>query len=353
MNSFSLRARYSGFTLAAEAAWDEPRTALFGASGAGKSTVLEALSGLRREVRGEVVLGGQRIDELRPEARGVAWVPQDAGLFPHLTVAENLSFGARRAKAEMDLEARDEAIAAMEIEELLERRPKALSGGERQRVAIARALASRPRFLLLDEPLASIDRPLRARLVPYLEAWPDRAGVPFLLVTHDPLEVLALARHVLVLEGGRIVRTGAPREVFAAPEAFGALHALGAENRFAVSSVRVEGGTFRVETARGSRLTLARVAGFPDPSRVAIRSEDVLLAQNDPGPVSAQNVFVAEVTSLEPVGEQVLVHLRTPGPAAGEPWVAKVTQDAVRSLGVAPGRRFHLLIKAHAIQPEA
>lgn len=344
MNGFELQAGYPGFALRASAEWDAPCTALFGASGAGKTTVLEAVCGLRPEVTGTVRLRDRRVDGLPAHRRELGWVPQDAALFPHMSARENIEFGRDlRGSAE----AAREAIRGLELDELLERRASELSGGERQRVAIARALASAPSFLLLDEPLASLDRPLRARVLPFLEGLHAATGVPVLVVTHDPLEVLALAQHVLVIEAGRIVTQGDPRSVFASAATFGALQALGAENRFDVSVLEKSGGTLRVATAGGCELSMVRVEGFPEPSQVAIRGEDVMLAGGDPGTVSAQNVIVCEVAHVESIGEQVYVHLD----GGGERWRVKVTQRAVQELGIEPGRRLRMLVKAHAILP--
>jgi molybdate transport system ATP-binding protein len=346
VNAFELRARYPGFSLEASSAWTVPRAALFGASGSGKTTVLEAIAGARPEVAGPVTIRGRRVDGLTPRGRGVGWVPQDASLFPHLTVEENLAFA---VFARGDRAAAGAAVEALEIGPLLRRRARDLSGGERQRVAIARALASRPDFLLLDEPLASIDRPLRARILPFLRALPDRTGAPMLLVTHDPLEVLALAEHVAVLENGRIVEEGDPRSVFSSAAAFGALHALGAENVFPVRVLARGEGIARLATPNGCALEMASLAGFPDPLRVAVRAEDILLATERPGGVSAQNVLAGEVLALEPLGAQVGVRIR----AGGEVWLARVTTRAVESLALAAGRPVHMLVKAHAILPTA
>ncbi len=339
-NSFALRARYRGFELDATGEWDVPCAALFGASGSGKSTVLEALAGLRPEVNGPVVLAGERLDGTPAARRGVGWVPQDAALFPHMTVRENIEFAAR-----VDAPTSASFVDALEIGTLLDRGVRDLSGGERQRVAIARALAARPRVLLLDEPLASIDRPLRSRVLPFLERVPQAARVPVFLVTHDPLEVLALAQHVLVIEAGRVVASGAPRSVFASAAAFGGVAALGAENRFGVRVVERSDSTLRVETSGGCELSMVHVPGFPNPDTVAVRAEDILLAAGDPGRVSAQNVFEATVAGVEAIGEQVLVDLD----GRGERWRVKVTPRACASLGIEPGATLVLLIKAHAI----
>jgi molybdate transport system ATP-binding protein len=350
--AFSLAASYGDFRLDARAAWDAPATALFGASGSGKSTVLEALAGLRPEVRGEVVLGGRRVDGLASRERCVGWVPQDAALFPHLTVRGQLEF-ARHAAAGRARErppradALDRAIEVLGLQPLLERRAPALSGGERQRTAVARALASDPDILLLDEPLAAVDRPLRARIVPFLAALPAATGVPMLVVTHDPHEVAALAGHVLVLQEGRIVAQGPPREVFASADALGALEALGAENGFDVQPQGgAEAGALQLRTARGCPLVMAATPGFAPPARVAVRAEDILLAVDPPGRVSAQNVLAGRVAALEPLGAHVLVRIE----AGGETWTAKVTGRAAAALGLAAGASVHLVIKAHAVR---
>jgi molybdate transport system ATP-binding protein len=212
MHGFDLSVRVPGFSLAARAEWDAPSAALFGASGSGKTTILESISGARPEVRGTVTLQGRRVEGLRPWRRGLGWVPQDASLFPHLSAAENIAFGARYRASSSSSIASD-AVEALEIGALRDRPARELSGGERQRVAIARALASHPAFILLDEPLASIDRPLRSRILPFLASIPSRLGIPMLVVTHDPAEVRALASHVIVLESGQVVAQGDPRSV--------------------------------------------------------------------------------------------------------------------------------------------
>ena len=342
MNAFALRAALGTLRLDARAEWNAPCAALFGASGSGKSTILEALAGVRRDVAGSVQLCGRRLEGVPARARRVGWVPQDAALFPHLTAGENVAFGVR-PRGDAGLATR--AIDALELGPVLGTRAADLSGGERQRVAIARALASRPQILLLDEPLASIDRPLRVRLLPFLAQLPELFGTPMLLVTHDPLEVLALAQRVLVLEAGRIVAAGDPRGVFAASAAFASLQALTAENVFAVTSLDREGGLARARTAGGCEVWLAVVPGFPAPRHVAIPAEEILLAVERPRGISAQNVLAGRVTRVEPIGEQALVHVR----CAGETWRAKVTQRAVVSLELAPGREVFLIVKAHAV----
>jgi molybdate transport system ATP-binding protein len=186
-------------------------TALFGPSGSGKTTTLDAIAGLRTPAAGEIRVGdrtlfarGQAID-LASHERHVGYVTQDVALFPHMHVRRNVLYGRRRGqKLELDVVAR-----MLEIAPLLDRPVARLSGGERQRVALARALMSAPELLLLDEPLNAIDLELRRRILPYLERVRDELAVPILYVTHDRDEVRQLADHVVVLEKGKVVSSGA------------------------------------------------------------------------------------------------------------------------------------------------
>jgi len=343
MNRFDLSAHYPGFTLAAAARWQEPCVALFGPSGSGKSTIVEAIAGLRPEVRGEVRIGGERLDHLPPRRRRLGWVPQDAALFPHRSVARNIAYAANRA-ADPGLMRR--VTDALELGPLLERRPHQLSGGERQRVALARALVREPRTLLLDEPLAAIDRPLRTRLVPFLRRIQAEFAVPMVIVSHDPLEVIALARWVVVLADGRVVAQGEPRTVLQAPEAFGSLLGLAAENVFEVAAFEPPvHGIAHARTREGLQLALLVVPGQPAPRRVAVRAEDIVVATEVPRGVSAQNVLAGTVARAEATEGQVAVTVAV-GTAR---FVIRVTEGAAGQLGLGPGKAVHLMFKAHAV----
>jgi molybdate transport system ATP-binding protein len=187
-------------------------TALFGPSGAGKTTTLEVIAGLRRPTTGTIVVNDRALFssalglDLPVHQRRLGYVTQDVSLFPHLSVRRNVLYG-RRPGQRLSLET---VLSMLEIEPLLDRRVAQLSGGERQRVALARALMSSADLLLLDEPLASVDVELRRRVLPYLERVRDEAGVPIIYVTHAREEVHALADMVIVLEGGRVVCSGTP-----------------------------------------------------------------------------------------------------------------------------------------------
>ena len=185
-------------------------TALFGPSGAGKTTILDAIAGLRRPSRGVIAIGErvlfQTIDKSRhidlpPHQRHVGYVPQDVALFPHMNVRRNVLFG-RRAGQRLELET---VVTMLEIGDLLDRRVPDLSGGERQRVALARALMSAPELLLLDEPLAAVDVERRRRILPYVLRVRDELRIPVIYVSHDRDEVDRIANRVLVMENGRLI----------------------------------------------------------------------------------------------------------------------------------------------------
>ena len=182
-------------------------TVLFGPSGAGKTTILEAIAGLRTPTRGSIVLDGREVFHAASRVnvpaheRHVGYVSQDVSLFPHLNVRRNLLYGQRRG-GKLAL---DTVAAMLEIGALLDRGVGGLSGGEKQRVALGRALMSAPEVLLLDEPLAAVDLELRRRILPYLERVRDEVGVPMIYVTHDPDEARRFGDLVLRLDAGRIV----------------------------------------------------------------------------------------------------------------------------------------------------
>jgi molybdate transport system ATP-binding protein len=196
------------FALALDVQLRRGMTALFGPSGAGKTTVLDAIAGLRRPLAGTIVLGERLLFsadlgiDVPPHQRHVGYVPQDVALFPHMNVRRNVLYG-RRPGQRPDLNV---VAAILEVQPLLDRAVGDLSGGEKQRVALARALMSSPEVLLLDEPLAAVDVELRRRILPYVARVRDELGVPIVYVTHDRAEVTAFAEEVLVLEKGRVVQ---------------------------------------------------------------------------------------------------------------------------------------------------
>ena len=195
------------FTLERSTRLDAPITALFGPSGSGKTTTLDAIAGLRTPLRGTIAVNDRVLFSsasrlnLPPHQRHVGYMPQDVALFPHMNVRKNLLYG-RHPGVSPDL---DRVVGMLEIDRLVDRRVNELSGGERQRVALGRALMSGPSLLLLDEPLAAVDVPLRRRILPYLQRVRDDLKIPVLYVSHDREEVDELADAVVHLDAGRVV----------------------------------------------------------------------------------------------------------------------------------------------------
>ena len=195
------------FVLVARVQLDARAAALFGPSGAGKTTILDAIAGLRTPRQGSITIDGRVLFSSRdrvnlpPRQRRVGYVPQDVALFPHMDVRRNLLYG-RHPGVSPEL---DRVVRMLEIAPLLDRPVTDLSGGERQRVALGRALMSGPSLLLLDEPLAAVDVPLRRRILPYLQRVRDELAVPIVYVSHDREEVDALADAVVMVDGGRVI----------------------------------------------------------------------------------------------------------------------------------------------------
>jgi molybdate transport system ATP-binding protein len=189
-------------------------TALFGRSGSGKTSLINMIAGLITPDRGRIELDGEVLDDrdrrihVPAHRRRIGYVFQDARLFPHLSVAQNLDYGRRMNGLKPDGAVRDRIVQLLHLEALLDRRPGKLSGGEKQRVALGRALLARPRLLLLDEPIASLDKERKAEILPYLIRLRDQAGIPMVYVSHEADEVRLLANQVIRLQAGKVAARG-------------------------------------------------------------------------------------------------------------------------------------------------
>lgn len=218
----NVRLALAHFDLEVDVILRGPVTGIFGPSGAGKTSLLELIAGLRRPQQGAVNLADLSLTNVStrtfvpPENRAIGYVPQDGALFPHLSVRRNLLYGfhARATESDQGLTF-DHVTSVLEIGTLTEREIGTLSGGERQRVALGRALLARPRLLLLDEPLAGLETTLRERLMPYLRRIRTEFSIPMVYVSHSPDEVVALCDEVIFLKNGRVEKHGAPTELFA------------------------------------------------------------------------------------------------------------------------------------------
>jgi molybdate transport system ATP-binding protein len=214
MLSVDITKQLGDFTVAAKFDSDGLVTGLFGNSGAGKTSIINMIAGLITPDRGRISLDGDLLDDaaanlhVPPHRRRIGYVFQDARLFPHLDVRQNLDYGRRMNALERDTAAEARTVELLDIGHLLERRPAQLSGGERQRVALGRALLAKPRLLLLDEPLGSLDDQRKAEILPYFVRLRDEASVPMVFVSHDAGEMRRLATNVAMLKGGKIVAFG-------------------------------------------------------------------------------------------------------------------------------------------------
>ena len=359
MIRFQARLRRGQFALDVDFDTDCGALALFGPSGSGKSTVLGLIAGLLKADEGRIQLGDEVLFDssagidVAPYRRRIGMVFQDALLFPHLSVRQNLLYGrwfaARRAAI-----TRLEPIAdLLGIAHLLGRRPAGLSGGERQRVAIGRALLSAPRLLLFDEPLASLDYERRMEILPYVLRLHEELGVPFVYVSHAVDEVARLADEVVVLERGRVAAAGAPGDVLAPA------WAAAGEGRMAAVSV-VEAvvrehdlryGLTVLEHPAGTISVAGRV-GIPGrPHRVIMRALDVGLAVQRPRDVSFRTLLLGRITALErddtPLA-RVEIALRGEGRL-----VALVTRRSVDELALDEGDDVFAMVKAVALDDRA
>jgi molybdate transport system ATP-binding protein len=329
-------------------------TAVMGPSGAGKTSLLEAIAGLRPAAHGRVVVAGEVLLDSAsgvatpPEARRVGYVPQDAGLFPHLTARDNVAFGARG-----DARAVESAIATLELGHLLERHPATLSGGEKQRVALARALATRPRLLLLDEPLSALDVGLRGRILPFLTRVRDEWRTPALYVTHNVGEALALSTRLLLLREGRIEAEGAPFDLLASP-ALATASEPGLDNLFAahVRGHDVEGGVTIVDLPSGQGLSVPLAVSLSPGSAVmlAVRAEDVIVARQAPQGLSARNVFEVTIEAVSRSGADATLRCAPAARRASPGWMVRVTPSAAAALELAVGQTVFLAVKSHSVR---
>lgn len=328
-------------------------TALFGHSGSGKTTMLRCFAGLER-ARGSLSLNGEiwQDDEagifVPTYRRSLGYVFQEASLFPHLTVRDNLLFGRKRVPTDARKVAFDQALALLGIEALLPRKPASLSGGERQRVAIARALLTSPKLLLMDEPLAALDYKRKDEILPYLERLHDELNIPVLYVSHSPDEVARLADHLVLMERGEVLAQGPLQDILSRIDLPGAF----AEDAGVVLETVIAG---REEADFLTRLEFPGGAIFvaerPEPAgkrlRCRVHARDVSLVLEPPGATSILNVVPATVADFAVTDNPAHVLVRLD--AGGTPLLSRITLRSCHRLGISPGMQLWAQIKAVAL----
>ncbi|MEL7032926.1 MAG: molybdenum ABC transporter ATP-binding protein [Pseudomonadota bacterium] len=350
---FTLEAKFSDFALNAAASVPlSGVTAVFGPSGSGKTSLLYVIAGFIRPDTGRITFGEETWLNTAPRAwtpthkRGVGVVFQDAQLFPHLSVRGNLDYARKRADQSAPGHPEPDIIAAMDLTALLDRDPQTLSGGERQRVAIARTLLTRPRLLLLDEPLAALDTARKGDLLPFLETLKTQFAVPTLYVSHDVDEVSRIADRVLMMEAGRIVASGRTDEV---------LSRFGLEagrNPYEAASI-LHG---EVDIASESGLVAVRIGDAVlwlaadlhlDPGTeisIKVPARDVAIALERPDKISIQNMIPAKVSALREAPRAAFQSVTLD--VGGQTLDSIITRKSVQALGLKTGCNVFALIKS-------
>ncbi|MGQ0742493.1 MAG: molybdenum ABC transporter ATP-binding protein [Alphaproteobacteria bacterium] len=347
----SVTHEFDGFSLDASFRLGPRVTALFGPSGAGKTTIVNAIAGFLTPSKGKIAISGRTLLDttsgiiLPVHARRVSVVFQDARLFPHLSVKQNLLYGRLRRPGTVS-PAFDEIVALLGLEGLLDRRPRTLSGGEKSRVALGRALLAGPLALLLDEPLASLDAERKSEILPYLERLTRDAKIPVLFVSHSTDEVARLADDLVLLKNGRVQAEGSMFELMTRLDLFsgGYLHP-GSVLSARVESHDREGGLSLLSFA-GGRLFVPYIARrVGEEVRVRIQAEDVMLALREPGDISANNVLQGKIAEVRVQDGHADVRL-----AIGTSHlVARVTCHSLERLRLVAGQTVFALIKSVSV----
>jgi len=329
-------------------------TILFGASGAGKTTLLDCIAGLANPDEGRIAIGGEAAYDSEGKKNVPAWqrrigyVLQDLALFPHLTAEQNVGYGLQKLNPGERRTRSCEMLSAFRIDHLRDRKPAQISGGERQRVALARALVTEPRALLLDEPLAALDRPTKSQIIADLRRWNQHYRVPILFVTHSVEEVFALGEEVIVLDAGKIVAQGRPNEVMLAPQMETVAQLAGFENIFdsAVTAINESRGTMTCRIGAGSvdLETPLVTAEIGSRLRIGIRAGDILLATECPRGLSARNVVPGTIQRLERGDGIVSANVDCSG-TAFDIHLTLAAQDALELIA---GKKIWVVIKTHS-----
>jgi molybdate transport system ATP-binding protein len=328
-------------------------TALFGRSGCGKTTLVNLLAGLIPRGEGRVALDGEvwfdstRGISVPAERRHVGYVFQDSRLFPHFTVRGNLLYGAEKVTTRSGYF--EEVVGLLGLEPLLARRPGGLSGGEKQRVALGRALLTRPRLLLLDEPLSSLDVSRRDEVLPYLTRLRDHYAIPMVYVSHQFEEVLRLATHVVVMDKGQAVASGDVVTVSLTPALRGIVgpDAAGAVVEGRVIGIDSAAGLATIALGAGVLRVAARSLEVEQKVRLQLLARDMILAVEEPRGLSVRNQLhgIVRAVTTDAGGDLIEVD------AGGVTLLARITAAATRELSLAPGNSVWVLVKAVSVNP--
>jgi len=349
MISIAIKKRLGNFELDVQIEAPKGVTAVFGRSGSGKTSVVNAVAGLLQPDAGRIAVGNVVLfdkaakTQLPPHRRRIGYVFQDARLFPHMSVMRNLSYGGSHDA--------ERVIDVLGLGELLNRMPAGLSGGERQRVALGRALMCDPQLLLMDEPLAALDAPRKAEILPFIERLRDEVKIPMLYVSHDVSEVARLATTLAVIEGGRVTASGPVGTVLSQPETVPlvGVRAAGAVITTKVAGRLLDDGLTELAFS-GGRIVLPGLLGVLGQTvRIRIPAQDVILAKEAPKGLSALNILPVIITRIEQGrGPGVAVGLK----AGDDHMLARVTRRSALRMDLTVGQQIYAIIKATAVGPE-
>jgi molybdate transport system ATP-binding protein len=355
----SARRTLAGFSLDVDFHSGGGITALFGRSGAGKTSVINMIAGLLRPDAGRIAIDGAPLFDsheginVPTEQRRLGYVFQDPRLFPHMNVERNLKFGTRYAPPNPAITF-DQVVALLGLSALLSRRPASLSGGERQRVAIGRALLANPRLLLMDEPLANLDPERRDEVLSFVEQLHDAVQVPIIYVSHNMEEIIRLADTSVLIADGRVAASGPVEEVMSRLD-LGPItgrHNAGTVMKAEVDSHDVD---YRLTCLRvpGGKLWVSQLEMSPGTAlRVRVRARDVSLSLDPPQRISIRNIFEGTIAEIQNVDDDPEVNIRLALEDGGRLW-ARITQRALADLELKPGLKVYALAKSVALDSRA
>jgi molybdate transport system ATP-binding protein len=343
----------SGFMLDVALSAPPGITVLFGASGSGKTTLLRCIAGLARPDEGLIAIGDRILFDSKTgvdvavQDRHVGYVFQQAALFPHMSLRENIEYGLTRVPLDERQQRVSTIAKSFGIADLVDRRPANVSGGERQRAALARALVTEPSLLLLDEPLSALDHAIQSRIMDDLRRANDTRRIPMIYVTHNHREVYTLGDRAVVIDRGRVVASGTPHEVLDRPQQGVLANLAGFENVFdaVVVERRDRAGTMECRLAGWTAalevpLTDARVG---DQVRIAIRAGDILVGNVEPRGLSARNVLRGRLVDLTAQGPTMVAVVD-----AGALFIVHLTPTGAESLHLHPGKEVWLIVKTYS-----
>jgi molybdate transport system ATP-binding protein len=343
----------SGFMLDVALSAPPGITVLFGASGSGKTTLLRCIAGLARPDEGLIAIGDRILFDSKTgvdvavQDRHVGYVFQQAALFPHMSLRENIEYGLVRVPLDERQQRISTIATSFGIADLVDRRPANVSGGERQRAALARALVTEPSLLLLDEPLSALDHAIQSRIMDDLRRANDARRIPMIYVTHSHREVYTLGDRAVVIDRGRVITSGTPHEVLDRPQQGVLANLAGFENVFDAIVVerRDQAGTMECRLAGWTAalevpLNDARVG---DPVRIAIRAGDILVGNVEPRGLSARNVLRGRLVDLTAQGPTMVAVVD-----AGALFIVHLTPTGAESLHLRPGKEVWLIVKTYS-----